>query len=263
MFVNVGMWLERFVIIVTSLHRDFMPSAWDTYSPTRWDFMTFFGTIGLFLALMFLFIRFLPMISIFEMRTMVPEAKVEEEDRGVIGRGRHRTPLYGLMAEFETPTDLVRAAHAAHAAGYRRVDAYSPYPIEEVSEALGHHRSKMPLLVLGGGLTGAAAGFGLAYWSSVIAYPMNIGGKPLQQLAGVHRADLRDDDPVRRAGGGARHAGAERPADAVPPGLQRAELRARLEGSLLPVHRGARPQVRLAATRDFLEHTERGGGARS
>jgi molybdopterin-containing oxidoreductase family membrane subunit len=78
MFVNVGMWLERFVIIVTSLHRDFMPSAWDTYSPTRWDFMTFFGTIGLFLALMFLFIRFLPMISIFEMRTMVPEAKVKE-----------------------------------------------------------------------------------------------------------------------------------------------------------------------------------------
>jgi molybdopterin-containing oxidoreductase family membrane subunit len=66
------------VIIVTSLHRDFVPSSWDTYSPTRWDFMTFFGTIGLFLALMFLFIRFLPMISIFEMRTMVPEAKLKE-----------------------------------------------------------------------------------------------------------------------------------------------------------------------------------------
>ena len=78
MFVNVGMWLERFVIIVTSLHRDFLPSSWGTTRPTRWDFMTFFGTIGLFLALMFLFIRFLPMISIFEMRTMVPEAKIKE-----------------------------------------------------------------------------------------------------------------------------------------------------------------------------------------
>ena len=74
MFVNVGMWLERFVIIVTSLHRDFLPGSWDMYYPTRWDFMTFFGTIGLFLTLMFLFVRVLPMISIFEMRTLLPEA---------------------------------------------------------------------------------------------------------------------------------------------------------------------------------------------
>jgi len=79
--VNVGMWLERYVIIVTSLHRDFMPSAWGMYSGTAWDVATFVGTIGLFLALMFLFIRFLPMISIFEMRTILPEAKVEEPPR--------------------------------------------------------------------------------------------------------------------------------------------------------------------------------------
>jgi molybdopterin-containing oxidoreductase family membrane subunit len=79
MFVNVGMWLERFVIIVVSLHRDFLPSSWAMYNPTKFDFMTFFGTIGLFLALMFLFIRFLPMISIFEMRTIVPEAKLKKE----------------------------------------------------------------------------------------------------------------------------------------------------------------------------------------
>jgi molybdopterin-containing oxidoreductase family membrane subunit len=68
--VNVGMWLERFVIIVTSLHRDFLPSSWDMYSGTSWDWATFLGTIGLFLSLLFLFIRFLPMISIFEMRTI-------------------------------------------------------------------------------------------------------------------------------------------------------------------------------------------------
>ena len=76
MVVNVGMWLERFVIVVTSLHRDFLPSSWGMYYPTRWDWMTFIGTIGLFITLFFLFIRVLPMISIFEMRTMVPEAKV-------------------------------------------------------------------------------------------------------------------------------------------------------------------------------------------
>jgi len=74
MIVNVGMWLERFVIVVTSLHRDFLPSSWGMYYPTMWDFMTFIGTIGLFVFLFFLFVRFLPMISIFEMRTMAPDA---------------------------------------------------------------------------------------------------------------------------------------------------------------------------------------------
>jgi Ni/Fe-hydrogenase subunit HybB-like protein len=73
--VSIGMWLERFVIVVTSLHRDFLPSSWGMYFPTIWDWATFVGTIGLFLALLFLFIRFLPMISIFEMRTLVPEAR--------------------------------------------------------------------------------------------------------------------------------------------------------------------------------------------
>jgi molybdopterin-containing oxidoreductase family membrane subunit len=74
LIVNVGMWLERFVIVVTSLHRDFLPSSWGRYMPTMWDWGTYVGTIGLFLALLFLFLRFLPMISIFEMRTLVPDA---------------------------------------------------------------------------------------------------------------------------------------------------------------------------------------------
>jgi hypothetical protein len=78
LFVNVGMWLERFIIIVTSLHRDFLPSSWDMYYPTRWDFAMFAGTIGLFFSLFFLFVRFLPAIAIFEMRTIVPEAKLHE-----------------------------------------------------------------------------------------------------------------------------------------------------------------------------------------
>jgi len=79
--VNIGMWLERFVIIVTSLHRDFLPSSWGMYAPTFWDWSTFLGTIGLFLSLLFLFLRFLPMISIFEMRTMLPGAKVDDDGR--------------------------------------------------------------------------------------------------------------------------------------------------------------------------------------
>jgi molybdopterin-containing oxidoreductase family membrane subunit len=73
--VNVGMWLERFVIVVVSLHRDFLPSSWGMYYPTPWDWATFLGTIGLFLALLFLFIRFLPVISIFEMRSLVQKVE--------------------------------------------------------------------------------------------------------------------------------------------------------------------------------------------
>ncbi len=82
MFVNVGMWLERFVIIVTSLHRDFLPSSWQMYYPTIWDFTTLFGTIGLFLTLMFVFVRVLPMISIFEMRTLLPESTPKQTKGG-------------------------------------------------------------------------------------------------------------------------------------------------------------------------------------
>jgi Ni/Fe-hydrogenase subunit HybB-like protein len=80
MVVNLGMWLERFVIVVTSLHRDFLPSSWGMYYPTRWDIFTLIGSIGLFLALVFLFIRFLPLISIFEMRELVAG---EEEKKAV------------------------------------------------------------------------------------------------------------------------------------------------------------------------------------
>jgi Ni/Fe-hydrogenase subunit HybB-like protein len=85
--VNIGMWLERFIIVVTSLHRDFLPSSWGNYRPTIWDWSTFAGSIGLFLTLLFLFVRFLPMISIAEMRAILPEAKVDvdvHEDLRVI-----------------------------------------------------------------------------------------------------------------------------------------------------------------------------------
>jgi molybdopterin-containing oxidoreductase family membrane subunit len=75
LIVNIGMWSERFVIVITSLHRDFMTSAWGFYTPTFWDWATFVGSIGLFLALLFLFIRFLPMISTFEMRELVTETR--------------------------------------------------------------------------------------------------------------------------------------------------------------------------------------------
>jgi Ni/Fe-hydrogenase subunit HybB-like protein len=79
LIVNVGMWAERFIIVVTSLHRDYLPSSWDMYYPTFWDWSTYIGTIGLFLCLLFLFVRFLPMISIFEMRALQSEVQGKEK----------------------------------------------------------------------------------------------------------------------------------------------------------------------------------------
>ena len=86
--------------------------------------------------------------------------------------------IHGLMAEFDNPTDLVGAADRARLAGYTVMDAYSPFPIEELHDALGGEPTKLPLLVLLGGLFGCIGGFGLCYWASVIAYPINVGGKP-------------------------------------------------------------------------------------
>ena len=90
-----------------------------------------------------------------------------------------RPAVYGLMAEFEDPTSLVQATHRAYHEGYRCMDAYSPYPIEELHEALGSHHTRLPLIVLIGGITGCIGGYLLQYWVSAIAYPVNIGGKPL------------------------------------------------------------------------------------
>ncbi len=80
LIVTVGMWLERFVIVVISLHRDFLPSSWDMYTGTRWDWGLYLGTIGFFLCMMFLFVRFVPMIAMFEMKTLLTESEVEEGD---------------------------------------------------------------------------------------------------------------------------------------------------------------------------------------
>jgi hypothetical protein len=84
-----------------------------------------------------------------------------------------------LLAEFDDPTSLVAAAANARDAGYRCMDAYSPFPIEELHHALGSHQTKLPMIVLIGGLVGCLGGYALQYWASAIAYPLNVAGKPL------------------------------------------------------------------------------------
>jgi Protein of unknown function (DUF3341) len=90
-----------------------------------------------------------------------------------------RAAVYGLLAEFDTPAQLVAAAKRAHAEGYRRMDTFSPFPIEEAWEAIGHHDRRLSLIVLMGGIIGGLSGYGLEYWVHAIAYPTNIAGKPL------------------------------------------------------------------------------------
>ncbi len=89
-----------------------------------------------------------------------------------------RPSIYGLMAEFAEPNELIAAVRHTHEAGYRQIDAYSPYPIEELTEALDLHRNRLPLIVLIGGIIGGLAGYALQYWAATTAYPLNVGGRP-------------------------------------------------------------------------------------
>jgi hypothetical protein len=95
-----------------------------------------------------------------------------------MAHGKAEPPFYGLMAEFNSAQALLDAAHRVHGAGYTKADAYSPFPIHGLAEALGFHERSVAKIVLGAGITGALAGYGLEYWTQVIAMPLNIGGRP-------------------------------------------------------------------------------------
>src|SRR6266852_942836 len=89
-----------------------------------------------------------------------------------------RPPIYGMIAEFDSATNLVAAAHRTHQAGYVKIDAYSPFPVEGLAEAVGFHHNRVPLVVLIGGLIGGLSGYLMQYWISAVSYPVNVGGKP-------------------------------------------------------------------------------------
>jgi hypothetical protein len=116
-----------------------------------------------------------------EKREVFSETEPQETDELHLSVSRHRRvapTLYGIMGEFNNPSDLVAAARRTYEAGYRRINGYSPYPIEELSEAIGFTRTSLPLIVLIAGILGGLGGFFMQYWMEVINYPLNVGGKP-------------------------------------------------------------------------------------
>ena len=240
MVVNVGMWLERFVIVVTSLHRDFLPSSWGMYYADvlgLGDASS--GRSACSSALLFLFIRFLPMISIFEMRTLLAAAS-RTRTRGSDMRLRPADlRADGRIRQRPRRSSRPRAAPTSEAIG--EMDAYSPFPIEGLAEALGfhqiaraahradrrHHRRHRRVSACSTG-------------SAVISYPLNVGGRPFNSWPAFIPITFELTILCAALPAVSRHAGAERPADAVSPGVQRAALRAGHPRPLLPLHRGER-----------------------
>ena len=164
------MWFERFVIIVTSLHRDFLPSAWGYFRPTIWDVSCLLGSFGLFFTMFCLFVRFLPMVATAEVKTVLPQADphwqagAEREIRataplakdasppagGPAVRGASlamgsssllnrlpKGPYYGILAEFATPADLYHACERVRDAGFTRWDAHTPFPVHGLEQGDG------------------------------------------------------------------------------------------------------------------------------
>jgi Ni/Fe-hydrogenase subunit HybB-like protein len=184
--VNVGMWFERFVIIVSSLHRDFLPSSWAYFRPTVWDVACLVGGFGLFFTLFCIFVRFVPMVATAEVKTVLPEASPHHHPATPSGPRADPSALpappgtvaYGLLGEFENAGVLFRACERVRDAGFTRWDAHTPFPVHGLDRAMGLGRSRLPWIVLALGLGGAAAGFGLQAWVHSVAYPLVISGKP-------------------------------------------------------------------------------------
>ena len=180
------MWLERYVIVVTSLSRDFLPSSWSMYHGTFWDYATLYGSMGLFLSLLFLFIRFLPVISMAEMRELVNEAQ-ERSPRGHVTEGRKpmSTPaaganrIYGIMAAFDSPEEVLGAARSSYEQGYRMMEAYTPFPVEGLAEALGCEQQPGSGSGVYRRFNRRTLGFFMQWFSAVVNYPINVGGRPL------------------------------------------------------------------------------------
>lgn len=193
--VNIGMWFERFVIVVTSLSRDFLPANWGYYSPSMVDILTFVGTFGLFMTMFLLFLRFVPLIAIAEVKSVIPQGDPDHpmgavsdnynstltvatsKDSSATGKGARK--IMGMLAEFETATVIKHAATKVRDAGYKKWDVFTPFPIHGLDEAMGLKASRVGWFTFLGGVTGFTTGMLMIWFMNGFDYPLVVGGKPL------------------------------------------------------------------------------------
>ena len=145
-----------------------------------------------------------------------------------------RDRIYGIMAEFDSPTALLQAARRTHEAGYQKIDAYSPFPIEGLAEEIGFHHDEVPLVVLIGGIVGGLTGYVLQWWCSAVAYPINVGGRPYHSWPAFIPITFEMTVLFGGISALAWHVGPERPAHAVSSRVQCAAVCVGLEGPLFP-----------------------------
>ncbi len=221
-FVNVGMWYERFVIIVQSLSHDYLPGSWGRFYPTWVDWLQMVGDFGLFFTFTLLFVRLLPMIAVAEVKGVLPMANPHphfdpdaeylkrdgeyptDDHRMAAAYGPPSRPPaevppaaepvpafvagvpggsgrpWGAVAEFVNPHDILVAAKAARAAGYRQIDAWTPYPVHGMITAIGRSRSRLPLFTLAGGLTGLTLAAVMQFYLQAYYYPTVVDGKEIR-----------------------------------------------------------------------------------
>ncbi len=179
-FINIGMWFERFVIIVTSLQRDALPSSWDMYSPTWVEILIFAGSFGIFGTLFLLFLRYVPLVPMSEVKLLRHPPEPEPPPPAPPPPAPEETA--GLVAEFGGAEQLKRAAAGLRDAGYRRFETHAPFPIHGMDKAMGLKRSGVGWYTLGGAAAGALAALALQIYPSAVEYPLITGGKPYASL---------------------------------------------------------------------------------
>jgi len=184
--VNVGMWFERYVIVITSLSRDFLPSSWGMYKPTWVDALTLIGSFGLFLHLFLLFVRYMPMMAMAEVKAVMHDTglvprKPANEEPAVVAEQAIEKPA-GALLEFTDPDVMKEAAGKVRDAGYEKWDAYSPFPVHGLDSAMGTKRTRLPYVVFAGGAIGLLLGTVLQYATNAVDYPFVTSGKPLSSI---------------------------------------------------------------------------------
>jgi Ni/Fe-hydrogenase subunit HybB-like protein len=182
--VNLGMWFERFVIIVGSLERDFLPSSWSGYMPTSVEIATLLGSFGLFFTCFLLFCRLLPVIAMAEIKGVIQhEAHASNSHTA----GDHESPQieephpFGrgkLAAGFASESDLFQAVSAIQKADLPIAEVHTPYAVHGLDRALGLPRCRLAVACFLGGLFGAALALGFQFWSTTMSWPLNVGGQP-------------------------------------------------------------------------------------